>query len=137
MSEKEPKGGLERHDAEPSLGSKRKNQKTLDLPSPAQAVEKNKIELPTQLRQTEIPLQFIDLPSLVGKIVRIRDPKAQVDGPLDDPLFKAATVNQDSQGNLSVSIDRGRYYPYFTGDRAVTSPVRSQEDFNRLKISLQ
>lgn len=93
-------------------------------------------EAPKLVEQTaEVSVSFEKLHELVGKNISFRDPHTQPNR-TDDPYRKAAMLEQHD-GRFVIVIDRGRYYPYYTGNRQNIFALNSQVDIDRYEVKLE
>ena len=93
-----------------------------------------KVDEPVPERD-EVSVAFVSLPQLVGKNISFRDPRTQPNQ-LDDPYRKTATIEQHD-GKFVIVVERGRYYPYYTGNRQNIFALDSQEDVDRYEVKLE
>lgn len=84
---------------------------------------------------TEVSVSFENLQALVGKNISFRDPHTQPNR-TDDPYRKSARIEQHNDKFVLV-VDRGRYYPYYTGDRQNIFALSSQDDINYYEIKIE
>lgn len=141
MSEREPGSRLEHMEPEPiQTSGKKKPFNVSGFPAEQSSGPNEAPPVIPNARKERVDatnfIQFELMDSLVGREVKIRDPVAQVEGPTDDPLFKIGVIERNRKGNFNVVILRGRYYPYYTGDRQATFLISSQRDIDRMKITL-
>lgn len=93
-------------------------------------------EAPKPIERTvEVSVSFENLHELIGKNISFRDPRTQPNK-TDDPYRKVATIEQH-EGKFVIVVDRGRYHPYYTGDRQNIFALDSQDDIERYEIKLE
>jgi len=93
-------------------------------------------EVPKTVEQiVGVSVSFKNLHKLVGKNILFRDPHTQPNR-TDDPSCKEAIIEQHD-GKFVIVVNRGKYYPYYTGSRQNIFALDSQENIDRYEVKLE